>query len=104
MTEEVIDSKDEVEEIIEEVIEVEKKKTREEEIADREYATRQDELGRWQPKTAIGRQAKETLRARSKAGRDARLKIMKIKRGCGSFDCSCKEEHSIPFKVEGKCA
>jgi small subunit ribosomal protein S5 len=47
--------------------------------------------------------AKETLPARSKAARDAKLKIMKIKRGCGSFDCSCKEKHSIPFKVEGKC-
>jgi len=27
---------------------------------------------------------------------------MKLRRGCGSFDCSCDEVHSIPFKVEGK--
>ncbi len=27
---------------------------------------------------------------------------MKIKRSCGSFDCSCNELHSIPFKVTGK--
>jgi len=47
--------------------------------------------------------AKETLPARTKASRNARLGIMKIKRGCGSFDCSCHEMHSIPFKVEGKC-
>ena len=47
--------------------------------------------------------AKETLPGRTKAIRDAKLKIFKIRRGCGSFDCSCKEEHSIPFKVEGKC-
>jgi small subunit ribosomal protein S5 len=47
--------------------------------------------------------AKETLPARSKALRDAKLKIIKITRGCGSFDCSCKEEHTVPFKVEGKC-
>lgn len=47
--------------------------------------------------------AKETLPARTKALRKAKLNIMKIKRGCGSFDCSCKEEHSIPFKVNGKC-
>ena len=47
--------------------------------------------------------AKETLPARSKAARDARLNIIKIRRGCGSFDCSCREEHSIPFEVEGKC-
>lgn len=47
--------------------------------------------------------SKETLPARSKAARNAKLKIIKINRGCGSFDCSCKEEHSLPFKVEGKC-
>ncbi len=47
--------------------------------------------------------AKETLPAREKALRKAKLNIMKIKRGCGSFDCSCKENHSIPFIVEGKC-
>jgi len=48
--------------------------------------------------------AKETLPARSKAVREAKLNIIKIERGCGSFDCSCNEKHSIPFKVEGKCS
>ncbi|MEM3405639.1 MAG: 30S ribosomal protein S5 [Candidatus Pacearchaeota archaeon] len=47
--------------------------------------------------------AKETLPAREKAIRKAKLNIIKIKRGCGSFDCNCKESHSIPFKVNGKC-
>lgn len=47
--------------------------------------------------------AKETLPAREKAARNAKLNIIKITRGCGSFDCSCTEQHSIPFKVEGKC-
>lgn len=47
--------------------------------------------------------AKETLPGRTKSLRDAKIKIMKIKRGCGSFDCSCNEMHSVPFKVEGKC-
>lgn len=51
----------------------------------------------------IGR-AKETLPAREKAIRQAKLNIMKVNRGCGSFDCSCEEAHSIPFKVEGKCS
>ncbi len=46
--------------------------------------------------------AKETLPARAKALRTAKLSIMKIKRGCGSFDCNCGEEHSVPFVVEGK--
>ncbi|MBI5803186.1 30S ribosomal protein S5 [Candidatus Pacearchaeota archaeon] len=46
--------------------------------------------------------AKETLPAREKSIRQAKLNVIKIVRGCGSFDCSCKEPHSIPFKVNGK--
>jgi len=46
--------------------------------------------------------AKETLPARSKALRKAKLSIIKIKRGCGSFDCVCGEPHTVPFIVEGK--
>ena len=46
--------------------------------------------------------AKETLPARSKAIRKAKLNIMKIKKACGSFDCNCGEAHSVPFVVEGK--
>jgi small subunit ribosomal protein S5 len=49
----------------------------------------------------IGR-AKETLPARDKAIRKAKLNIIKVKRTCSSFDCACNEEHTIPFKVEGK--
>jgi len=46
--------------------------------------------------------SKETLPARDKAARQARLNIIRIKRGCGSFDCACNEPHSVPFKVIGK--
>jgi len=46
--------------------------------------------------------AKETLPAKEKAIRKAKLNIMKIKRGCGSYDCSCDELHSIPLKISGK--
>ena len=46
--------------------------------------------------------AKETLPARDKAMRKAKLEIIKIKRDCASFDCSCGQPHSIPFKAEGK--
>jgi len=46
--------------------------------------------------------AKETLPAKEKAIRKAKLNIMKIKRGCGSYDCSCDEPHSIPLKMSGK--
>jgi small subunit ribosomal protein S5 len=46
--------------------------------------------------------AKETLPARDKAIRKAKLNLIKIRRACGSFDCSCSEQHSIPMKVTGK--
>ena len=48
--------------------------------------------------------AKETVPAREKAFRNAKLGIMKIKRGCGSWQCGCKNPHSIPYAVEGKCS
>lgn len=47
--------------------------------------------------------AKETLPAREKAIRLAKLNLAKITRGCGAFDCICSEKHSIPFKVKGRC-
>ena len=48
--------------------------------------------------------AAETLPAKEKAIRKAKLNITKIARGCASFDCSCDEEHSIPVAVTGKCS
>jgi small subunit ribosomal protein S5 len=48
--------------------------------------------------------AAETLPAKEKAIRKAKLNIVKIPRGCASYDCSCDEEHSIPVAVEGKCS
>jgi len=46
--------------------------------------------------------AKETLPARDKSMRKAKLNIFRINRGCSSFDCSCSELHTIPFTVKGK--
>lgn len=48
--------------------------------------------------------AGETLPAKEKAFRKAKLNITKIKLGCASYDCSCDEGHSIPVEVEGKCS
>jgi len=45
--------------------------------------------------------AKETLPARDKAIRKAKINIMKITRACAGFDCDCSELHSVPFKVSG---
>jgi len=47
--------------------------------------------------------AKETVPAREKSIRKAKLNVFKIRRGCGSWECGCKEPHSIPFSVTGKC-
>lgn len=46
---------------------------------------------------------KETVPARDKSIRLAKLELIKIRRGCGSWQCNCKTPHSIPFKVTGKC-
>jgi small subunit ribosomal protein S5 len=46
--------------------------------------------------------SKETLPARDKAIRKAKLNIIKVKRSCSAFDCACSELHTIPFEVEGK--
>jgi len=46
--------------------------------------------------------SKDTVPAREKALRKAKLNVFKIRRGCGSWQCGCKTPHSIPFKVEGK--
>ena len=32
----------------------------------------------------------------------AKLHIVPVKRGCGSWECTCSDPHSIPFQVEGK--
>ena len=48
--------------------------------------------------------AAETLPAKEKAIRKAKLAIFKVRRGCASFDCSCDDEHSIPVTTTGKCS
>ncbi|MBU2615732.1 MAG: 30S ribosomal protein S5 [Nanoarchaeota archaeon] len=49
----------------------------------------------------VGR-AKETLPARDKATRKAKLNVIKIRRACSDFDCACDLPHTVPFKVTGK--
>ncbi len=46
--------------------------------------------------------AMETLPARDKAIRKAKLNVIKVKRACAGFDCDCPELHTVPFKVTGK--
>ena len=47
--------------------------------------------------------SKETVPAREKSIRLAKLNLIKIRRACGSWDCDCKGAHSIPYSISGKC-
>jgi len=47
--------------------------------------------------------SKDTLPSKNKALRQAKLHMIKIRRGCGSWACGCATSHSIPFTVSGKC-
>lgn len=44
----------------------------------------------------------ENRDAITKATEAAKLNLMPVRRGCGSWECGCKEPHSVPFEVEGK--
>ena len=46
--------------------------------------------------------SKETVPAREKAIRQAKMNVIKIRRGCGDWGCGCRDSHTVPFKVTGK--
>jgi len=46
--------------------------------------------------------ARQVRNAIEKGAVDARLKIVPVRRGCGSWECGCGKPHSIPFQIEGK--
>jgi small subunit ribosomal protein S5 len=47
--------------------------------------------------------APQVRNAIEKAAANARINIVPVRRGCGSWECGCGKTHSIPFEVEGKC-
>lgn len=47
--------------------------------------------------------ARQVRTAIEKAVLDAKLNIIPVRRGCGSWECGCDKPHSLPFKVTGKC-
>lgn len=47
--------------------------------------------------------AKQVREAIQKATLDAKLNVVPVKRGCGSWECGCGEPHTLPFQVSGKC-
>jgi small subunit ribosomal protein S5 len=34
---------------------------------------------------------------------DAKINLIEIKRGCGSWQCGCMKPHTLPYRVLGKC-
>ncbi len=46
--------------------------------------------------------AKEIGPAIRKAILRAKINLTPIRRGCGSWECGCRDPHSVPFKVDGK--
>ena len=52
----------------------------------------------------IGRaKGKEVGPSIRKAIDNAKLNIIEIKRGCGSWECGCGQPHALPFEVVGSC-
>jgi small subunit ribosomal protein S5 len=47
--------------------------------------------------------ARQVRSAIEKAAVDARLNIIPVRRGCGSWECGCGKHHSLPFQVQGSC-
>jgi len=47
--------------------------------------------------------ARQVRMAIDKAIVDAKLSIIPVLRGCGSWECACDQLHSLPFRVRGKC-
>lgn len=50
---------------------------------------------------AKGREVGPTIR---KAIDNAKLNLIEVRRGCGSWECGCGTPHTIPFQVVGKAA
>lgn len=46
--------------------------------------------------------ASQVRTAIEKAAAQARLNLVPVRRGCGSWECGCGKPHSIPFQVKGK--
>jgi len=47
--------------------------------------------------------AKQVREAIQKAVLDAKLNVVPVKRGCGSWECGCGDPHTLPFQVSGRC-
>ena len=48
---------------------------------------------------AKGKEVGSSIR---KAIDNAKLNVIEIRRGCGSWECGCRKPHTVPFSVKGK--
>ena len=48
---------------------------------------------------AKGKEVGSSIR---KAIENAKLNLIEIRRGCGSWECGCKKPHTVPFAIKGK--
>ncbi|MFB6145359.1 MAG: 30S ribosomal protein S5 [Candidatus Nanohaloarchaea archaeon] len=46
--------------------------------------------------------ANDTRAAIEDANRKAKLNLIEVDQGCGSWECACGTDHTVPFEVEGK--
>jgi len=46
--------------------------------------------------------ANDTRAAIESANRDSKLNLIEIQKGCGSWECACGTDHTVPFEVTGK--
>jgi len=46
---------------------------------------------------------KQVRAAIQKAVLDAKVNVVPVKRGCGSWECECGDPHTLPFQVSGRC-
>ncbi|MBY6294247.1 30S ribosomal protein S5 [Nanohaloarchaea archaeon H01] len=45
--------------------------------------------------------ANDTRAAIEDANRKAKLNLIQVSQGCGSWECACGTDHTVPFEVEG---
>ncbi len=87
----------------------------EEEVIDINLVQKQTDAGeknRFKATVAVGNnngyigisesKAKEIGPAIRKAITSAKMSIIPVRRGCGSWECGCGEPHTLPFQVKGK--
>ena len=47
--------------------------------------------------------ASQVRNAIQKGAVAARINVIPVRRGCGSWECGCGQHHSVPFETIGKC-